>query len=149
VAALIGGTSAAQAAKLAEAARASPTAVFTPSGAADADHRLTFPVGLAPSEQGKHLARFAHAERGATAAAVVADAADPRAAALASEFAREFRHADRALREWTYRPDKSDRELPDLARRVADFVKSVKGGPVVLLFAGPPRDLPGIRDELR
>jgi branched-chain amino acid transport system substrate-binding protein len=137
VAGLIGGSTVEQLRQMATPALVEQAVLVSPSGGPGALlNRAVFTVGLAPADQGKALARFAAEELRATSAAVVSDAARP----VALAFAKEFRQGERTVREEaTYRDAK---ELPDLARRLAD------GKPGVVLFAGPARDLPAFRDAL-
>lgn len=141
VAALLGGGDAAEAERLSRVAQQYSLPLLTTSGLpAPALGAFVFPVGVAPEEQGRALARFATQELKADRVAVLTDLRRADSVALAETFAKEFRKiVGSPAVEFTFQ--KED-EFPGLARQV------VAAQPRAVLVAGSADALPRLRAEL-
>lgn len=117
VAALLGGADAAQAERLNQVAQQYQIPLLTTSGLpASQIGSFVFPVGIAPEEQGKILARFMAQELKADRAAVLSDGSRTDSVALASAFAKEFRKIGSVPADEF--PFQKEAELPDLAKQI-------------------------------
>lgn len=152
--ALLGGTDAAQAQKLARIAQDYGVPVVTTSWMAPQDEAsYAFSVGISPTEQGKSLARYAHDELKVWRMLVLVRTGEAQGNTLAGAFADAFRkNKSKTAEVWNY---KDDGELTDLLARTkpdgtdavllvgtsADLHKLARDVTMPILYGGPEASL--------
>jgi branched-chain amino acid transport system substrate-binding protein len=143
VAALLGGTDAAQAGPLARTAQAYGVPTVLSSGPAGQPlGEDVFCVGLSPATRGRALAQAAATELHVARAAVLADDRRPAGLELATAFARELAHRHGSQpNEWTYQ---GEAEFAELVGRL----RQRKEPPQAVLIASGVRDFIKLRAQL-
>lgn len=142
VPALLGGTDAAQAERLARLASIYQLPLVTPSWLQPSGaNSFSFSVGITPAQQGTVLARYLGQELKARRVALLVDSTGiPGCNELATVFAEEYRRiASQPAESKTYR---KPGDLADIAAQLA------KSNPEAIVLAGTPTDLQKLQTEL-
>jgi branched-chain amino acid transport system substrate-binding protein len=141
VAALLAGPEASLAGEVVQAAGPYEVGVVVPGELPDPPPAGALALGARPGYRGQVLARYAAKQLKAQRAALLTDARDALATAVAAGFARAWpRRPPRALGEWTY---EKEAELDDLVGQVRDWK------PGVVLLAARLRDFGKLCARLR